>query len=205
MISSDIWVEAVGTACYLVNRSPTKGLQVSPEERFSGEKPELSNLLVFGTRTMTHIPKVGRKKWDPKSQEGIFVGYAAGSKGYRVYNPRSRKVYVSRDVVFLNDGCTEELRDFEPEMLQFRMAAVDVNPEPEQDDEDGSAVAPPAGAIDGEELPISAEIALPPEQKGPHCEVRRREGALDPRQVQLFSVELQCCPSKSFPISGTSR
>lgn len=113
-------LEAVGTACYIVNRSPTKGLQVTPEERFSGEKPDLSNLHVFGTVVMTHIPKVGRKKWDPKSREGIFVGYAAGFKGYRVYNPRSRKVYVSRDVVFLNEDCNEELRDFKPETLQLQ-------------------------------------------------------------------------------------
>lgn len=86
--------------------------------------------------------------------------------------------------------------------LQFRMAAVDVNPEPEQDDEDGSAVAPPAGAIDGEELPISEEIALPPQQEDPHCEVRRsgREhripGKYNDFQLSFSAVPQSISPSK---------
>jgi hypothetical protein len=34
----------------------------------------------------------------------IFVGYESGSKVYRFYDPNSRRVIVSRDAVFSEDG-----------------------------------------------------------------------------------------------------
>ncbi|KAF0899185.1 hypothetical protein E2562_015550 [Oryza meyeriana var. granulata] len=33
----------------------------------------------------------------------VFVGYETGSKAYRVYDPETRRVHVTRDVVF-DDG-----------------------------------------------------------------------------------------------------
>lgn len=100
--------ETGGTTTYLNNQSPTKGLQVTAEERFIGMKQDFSDLHVCGTRVMTYIPKVRRKKWDPKSEAGIFVGYAFGSKGCRIYNPRTRNVFVSRDAMFLNEGSNKK-------------------------------------------------------------------------------------------------
>lgn len=78
------------------------------------------------------------------------------------------------------------------------MAAVDVNSEPEHDNEDGSAVEPPTGAIDGEELPISAEIA--PQQQDPHCEVRRsgRERRI-PGKYSDFQLSFSAVPQSISP------
>ena len=41
-----------------------------------------------------------RSKLDPKSRKCIFLGYADGVKGYRLWDPTARKVIVSRDVIF---------------------------------------------------------------------------------------------------------
>jgi hypothetical protein len=30
----------------------------------------------------------------------IFVGYEAGSMAYRAYNPTTKRIHISRDVVF---------------------------------------------------------------------------------------------------------
>lgn len=95
------WAEAVGTAVYLMNRSPAKGLTCTPEEQFTGKRPDLSHLRVFGAKAMAHVPKVKRQKWDPKSEACVFVGYATNAKGYRLYNPTTRKFLISRDVIFL--------------------------------------------------------------------------------------------------------
>lgn len=71
----------------------------NPEQNGLAER--MNRILVECARCLLSDAGLDKSFGDPKSQEGIFVGYAAGSSRYRVYNPRSRKVYVSRDVVFL--------------------------------------------------------------------------------------------------------
>ena len=39
-------------------------------------------------------------KLDPKVEKCIFIGYSLEQKGYHCYNPITRKIRVSRDVVF---------------------------------------------------------------------------------------------------------
>lgn len=96
------WGEAVVTAAHIINRSPTKTLSyVSPEEIWSGKKPDLSYMKVFGCKAMVHIPKERRQKLDPKSRELIFVGYSDSVKGYRFIDPKTKQSVMSRDVVFL--------------------------------------------------------------------------------------------------------
>lgn len=97
------WAEAVAAATYVINRSPTKGHKLTPEEAWSGRKPDMSHVRVFGTKTMSHIPKQKRKKWDVKSKECILVGFDEQSKAYRLYDPVKKNVFKSRDVIFLNE------------------------------------------------------------------------------------------------------
>ncbi|KRX22718.1 Retrovirus-related Pol polyprotein from transposon TNT 1-94 [Trichinella nelsoni] len=83
-LSPYLCAQAVGTANYLRNRCRTKALRkMTPEEAWSGRKPNLAHLKVFGCLAMIHVPSGQQKKWDPKSEERIFVGYCETSKGYR--------------------------------------------------------------------------------------------------------------------------
>jgi len=83
----------VDTACYLVNRSPSSALEnKSPKEVWTGKKPSLSHPRVFGCDAYVHVPKEKRTKLDSKSKKGIFIGYKDGLKGYKLWNPLSRKV-----------------------------------------------------------------------------------------------------------------
>jgi hypothetical protein len=98
------WAEAVSTAAYIVNRCPTRVLESkTPEEAWSQKKPDLKHLRVFGSQVMVHCPKQKRQKFDPKYVEGIFIGYAENSKGFRVYDQANDEVIISRDVVFINE------------------------------------------------------------------------------------------------------
>lgn len=49
-----------------------------------------------------------RTKLDPKSRKCILLGYADGVKGYRLWDPTSRKVIVSRDVIFAENELQRE-------------------------------------------------------------------------------------------------
>ncbi|KAK2984915.1 hypothetical protein RJ640_001268 [Escallonia rubra] len=88
-------------AVYLSNRSPTRSVwNQTPQEAWSGYKPSVSHLKVFGSIAYVHVPDQQRKKLDDKSEKFIFIGYSQESKGYKLYNPVDKKMKVSRDVTF---------------------------------------------------------------------------------------------------------
>lgn len=95
------WEEAVSTTVYIWNRLPTVALNKStPFEVWSGQKPNLSNLHVFGCTCYVHVPKEVRTKFDVKSIKCIFLGYSMNSHGYKCLDPKTNKLLVSSDVVF---------------------------------------------------------------------------------------------------------
>jgi transposase InsO family protein len=98
------WAEAVSTAVYLQNRCYTTSvMEKTPFEAFTGRKPGVKHLKVFGCLCYTHIPSSLRQKWDSKAGKGVFVGYDSCEKGYRVYDLKSEKIVLSRSVIFSED------------------------------------------------------------------------------------------------------
>jgi len=94
------WGEAVVTAIHLLNRSLTKSLQgKTPYEAWYGRAPAVAHLRVFGCLCFAKEPNQVRKL-DDHSRPGVFIGYTDGAKAYRVYDPVSRRVLMSRDVIF---------------------------------------------------------------------------------------------------------
>jgi hypothetical protein len=92
------WAEAVNTVCYLVNRSPHSAIGFkTPYELWHGKPANYIDLCVFGCPVFYHVSE---GKLEPRSKKGLFMGYGAGVKGYRVWSPTERKVIHSRDVVF---------------------------------------------------------------------------------------------------------
>jgi len=73
---------------------------MTPEEKFTGKKPNVSHLKVFGCIAYVHVLDEKRSKLDPKAEKCIFIGYFLEQKGYRCFNPSTRKLHMSRDVVF---------------------------------------------------------------------------------------------------------
>jgi hypothetical protein len=100
-LSMFLWGEAAMTAIYVQNRSPHHILKgMTPEEAFSGKKPNVENLRIFGCFVYSHIPKDKRNKLEPSGKKGIFVGYSESSKAYRIYITEQHKIEVSRDMAF---------------------------------------------------------------------------------------------------------
>ncbi|KAB2626386.1 retrovirus-related Pol polyprotein from transposon TNT 1-94 [Pyrus ussuriensis x Pyrus communis] len=96
-----LWAEAVHTAVYILNRCPTKALgNTTPFEAYSGRKLGIAHLRIFGSLCYVHVPTETRQKLDAKSVKGVFVGYATCEKGYRILDPCTNKLILSRDVVF---------------------------------------------------------------------------------------------------------
>jgi len=87
------WAEAIATVVYIMNRTPIPIVHgMTPEEKFTGKKPNVSHLRVFGCITYVHVPDEKRSKLDPKTEKCIFIGYSLEQKGYKCFNPSIRKL-----------------------------------------------------------------------------------------------------------------
>ena len=101
-----LWPEAIDTAVYLRNRSPTSALSnKTPFEAYTGRKPEISHLKSFGCTAHAHLHKGeqrGPGKFAPRSHECILIGYVEGSgQGstiYKLFNAETKRVFTSGSV-----------------------------------------------------------------------------------------------------------
>ncbi|GMI80680.1 hypothetical protein HRI_001737300 [Hibiscus trionum] len=97
----NFWAEAVRCAVYLLNCCPTKSVRnMTPNEAWSGKKSGIGHLKIFRCIAYAHVPEQIRKKLDNRGEKCIFIGYDEKSKAYRLYNPLTKKMIISRDVEF---------------------------------------------------------------------------------------------------------
>jgi hypothetical protein len=94
-----LWAEACSTTVYLQNRSSHRALgRKTPEEAFTGSRPNVENLHIFGCSKFSHVPSKKRTKLDHIVERRMLVGYSEVAKAYRIYIPALR-----RDVKFEED------------------------------------------------------------------------------------------------------
>jgi hypothetical protein len=92
-LGQEFWAKVVGTACYLVNKSPSSMLDdKTPQEVWTGKKPSLTHLKVFGCEAYVHVPKENMSKPNKKVEKCIFIGNKDGLKGYKLWNQETKKV-----------------------------------------------------------------------------------------------------------------
>ncbi len=76
----EFWVEAVNTGVYIKNRCPTKAFESkTPQEAWTGRKPDVSHLKVFGCKAFAHIPDEKKSKLESKSMLYVFLRYCEGT------------------------------------------------------------------------------------------------------------------------------
>ncbi|GJY88642.1 retrovirus-related pol polyprotein from transposon TNT 1-94 [Tanacetum coccineum] len=95
------WCNAVDTSTYILNRILIRAiLGKTPYELLRGRKPTLDYFRVFGSKCFILNTKDYLTKFDPKSYEGIFLGYSQNSKACIILNKHTRKVEESLNVTF---------------------------------------------------------------------------------------------------------
>ena len=110
-LPKSFWGEAVVTACYLINRSPSVPLAFDILERvWIGKDVSYSHLKVFGCKAFIHVPKEQRSKFNSKSIACIFVRYKDAKFDYKLWDPKEKKMIISRDVVFMRMKTWHTLR-----------------------------------------------------------------------------------------------
>ncbi|KAK1616378.1 hypothetical protein QYE76_021895 [Lolium multiflorum] len=101
----NFWGEAISTAVHYSNRLFLRPLHnKTPYELLTGNKPNVMYIRVFGCKCLVKNNKGKLGKFETRTIEGIFVGYAENSHAYRYYNRSTGTIEVSCDVVFLEDN-----------------------------------------------------------------------------------------------------
>lgn len=119
-IDKSFWKEAVRTAAYLTNRSPTSAVQGTPYKNWTSNRPDLSRLQIFDCTAYTKL-LTPLKKLDDRCRKYVFVGYAPN--GYQLYD-KERKIIISRDVIFAKK---------EKEEIKNKLTKISINTKEENE------------------------------------------------------------------------
>lgn len=118
-VLNTFWPEAVNWSIHVLNRSPTFAVQnMTPEEAWSGRRPAVDHFRIFGWISYAHIPDVKRKKLDDKAEKCVFLGVSEASKAYKLFNPLTKKIVTSRDIVF-DEGNTWDWNRQQPTQVLY--------------------------------------------------------------------------------------
>jgi dUTP pyrophosphatase len=104
LYSSDLgpeyWSWALQHAVYIKNCILHRSLKTTPYEKFTGTKPDLSNLKIFGSKIYARKPGCRKFKLDNNTANGIFLGYTATDKNVIYIDSITGKVKIATHVIF---------------------------------------------------------------------------------------------------------
>ena len=110
-----LWAEFMHTKVHLRNRLPmlSNPEHQSPYKMWFGNEPDLSHLRIIGSTAYVHEERAANKL-QPSSWRGVLVGYnheghLHNSISYRVFDAERGKVYVSRNVTFIEPIVTDDV------------------------------------------------------------------------------------------------
>ena len=97
-LPNSFWAKAVNTVVYILNRSATKAVEgKTPQEAYSGKKPSVAHLKVFGSECFMYIPNEERTRLAPQSHKCIFLGYDMESMEDERPSPSSSEITCTHD------------------------------------------------------------------------------------------------------------
>ena len=79
-ISPAYWSYALIYAVYIKNRISHSTITMTPFQAFTGLKPNLDRIRIFGSRTTVKVPDKRNAKLDNHSYNGRFLGFTATPK-----------------------------------------------------------------------------------------------------------------------------
>ena len=95
------WSYAVTHSVYIINRIPTPTLgNKCLYQLLYNCLPDLTQHKVFGSLCFSSTLASHRSKFDPRATRCVFLGYKSGTKGYIVYDLKTKELSVSQKVIF---------------------------------------------------------------------------------------------------------
>ncbi|GMM59158.1 hypothetical protein DAKH74_057780 [Maudiozyma humilis] len=149
-VPPSFWPHAVSCAVYLLNRLPIPSKNnIIPFCLWNNVATEdfgVEHLRIFGCAAYATLPPALRDgKFAPTAIAGIMVGYDSNHRGYRIFHPPSKKIFVSNKVRF--DESIFPLADSKETTLSHDFATSAVGGIPSYP-KSGKTLAPPRQAYD---------------------------------------------------------
>lgn len=95
------WDKAFLTAAYLINRTPSKVINLEmPLELLFHQTPNYQFLRIFGCACWPNLCPYNNHKLQFRSKQCVFLGYSNLHKGFKCLDIPTGRVYTSRDVIF---------------------------------------------------------------------------------------------------------
>ena len=142
-MSDNLWAEAIHTAVYLNNRSPTSAKNKTPYELWTGQQPNLAHLIPFGAPACYHVPKIRRSKWQSSGEQCKVAGYQGINQDRVIARGRVTK---TRDIGLIKrfENTTEVTEATEPVGEEEPTStAIDLDSDTDSDEEVKSKKTPP--------------------------------------------------------------
>ena len=129
------WCFTVIYAAYILNRSPTHTLiSKTPHEAYTGNKPSLAHLWIFGCKAYVHVPQEKCQKLDKKMLECAYLGYSEHKKAFILLHCLSGCLVESRDVHFNESELVEPSRVTIETEVGENGEEVEISPDQESKD-----------------------------------------------------------------------
>ena len=163
------WGEAIMTACYLRNRSPTSACDKTPYELFYKVAPDLGHLRAFGCVAYAFIRHRKRKKMDLNARKCILLGYSETSKEYRLEEIGSKRIILARSVRFDESQSYRTLQAAPQEptdaSAQVEISSWDPTDSGSVSDTSGSSSSSDSSSDEHEEPPNADEVPSESEEE----------------------------------------
>jgi hypothetical protein len=92
----EFWAKAANMMVYIKNQCPTKAIDSKTlQEAWTGAKPDVFHLSIFGYKTFVHIPNEKISKLKSKFIPCLFLRYCEGSKAYRLMCLKTKRIIKS--------------------------------------------------------------------------------------------------------------
>jgi FtsZ-interacting cell division protein YlmF len=128
-IGQTYWVEEIHTTVHVLNKAHLRPhSDKTPYELWYGRPTSIKHFKVFGSKCYIKNNNENLGKYDDRADEGIFLGYATNSKGYRCFNKRLHKLVDCIDLkvdegvpvreVSNIESTTEDTAETEDEQVQ---------------------------------------------------------------------------------------
>jgi hypothetical protein len=137
-LAQHFWGEAENTACHIINRVYLRPkTSKTSYEIWRGKKPTVKSFRTFGSTCYILRDRENLGKFDPKNDEGIFLGYSSTSRAYRVFNKRIETVMESINVII-----DDEEVDRPSSGEENQLAPVEVTDETTDNDKASPSMSP---------------------------------------------------------------
>ncbi|CAI7750598.1 unnamed protein product [Closterium sp. NIES-54] len=121
------WPEAVRHVITVKNRVLTHvgNKHWVPYERWLGKKPSIDMLRVWGCMGLVMVPKEQRHKLEVAAVWAVHLGMAPDSKGWLMWDPKSKRTLVSRDVKFVEDVMYKDWQQQQRVQIGLRLQEIE--------------------------------------------------------------------------------